>query len=487
MAADSSHPQGAARPQVAARTRQLLEAPVAATLLRLGAPNVLVMVAQASVGLIETYFIGRLGLDALSGVALVFPVVMLMQMMSAGAIGGGISSAIARALGARRTADANALVLHACVISVAFGLAFTAAALLGGAALYREMGGVGASLQVALVYSGWVFSGAVLIWLFNALASVVRGTGNMAVPAAVTSIGTVALVPLSPALIFGFGPLPACGVAGGAIALLLYYLLGTLWLARYIAQGRSVVVPHWRGFRVRWRMLAEILRIGVAGAISTVATNVSIAVATAFAGVYGPAAIAGYGTASRIEYLLVPLVFGLGGPLVAMVGTSIGADLRHRALHATWVGAAIVFALTESIGLAAAAFPATWIGLFSRSPEVIATGSLYLREVGPWYGFFGVGLVLYFASQGAGQLKWPVLGNLLRLAVAALGGWLAMRLGWGLAGVFAAQAAALFLYGLFNAACIAGGAWFGPLGWPRSTASLLRRVQARSPAPETAA
>lgn len=467
-------------PALAARTRQLLEAPIAATLLRLGAPNVAVMVAQASVGLIETYFIGKLGVDALSGVALVFPMVMLMQMMSAGAIGGGISSAIARALGARRTEDANELALHAGIVSIAFGLLFTLAAWTGGESLYARMGGRGDSLHVALTYSGWVFSGAVLIWLFNALASVVRGTGNMAVPAAVSSIGTLALIPLSPLLIFGLGPVPGVGVAGGAIALLLYYLLGTLWLARYIAAGRSIVAPRWRGFRLRRALLGDILGVGLAGAVSTVATNVSIAIATGLAGASGEAAIAGYGTAARLEYLLVPLVFGLGGPLVAMVGTCIGAGLRERALQAAWIGAALAILLTEAIGLVAATFPVAWLGIFSDDPAVIAAGALYLREVGPCYGFFGLGLVLYFASQGAGRLKWPVLGNLLRLAIAGAGGWLALRAEWGLAGVFAAQAAALVGYGLLNAAAIAGGAWFGRIGWPRRTASLLRRLDAGS-------
>ncbi|HZY18440.1 MAG TPA: MATE family efflux transporter [Ramlibacter sp.] len=465
----------AGSPALNPRTRQLLEGPVTSTLLRLGAPNVLVMVAQAGVGLIETYFIGRLGVDALSGVALVFPVVMLMQMMSAGAIGGGISSSIARALGARRLEDANALVLHACVISVGFGLLFTAAAWLGGRALYTAMGGVGGSLQVALTYSGWVFAGAVLVWLFNALASVIRGTGNMAMPALVTCVGTVVLVPLSPALIFGVGPIPPLGVAGGAIALLLYYAVGTLWLAAYVASGRSVVAPVLHGFRLRPALAADILRVGAAGAVSTLATNVAIAIATAFAGAYGPAAIAGYGIGSRIEYLLVPLVFGLGGPLVAMVGTCIGAGRRHRALSATWTGAALAFAVTEAIGLAAAAWPAAWIRLFSTDPAVIAAGSLYLRQVGPFYGFFAAGLLLYFASQGAGRLGWPVLGNLARLAVAALGGWLAVRLGWGLPGVFAAQAAALLVYAAVNTWAVAGGAWFGPVGWPRTPAALLQR------------
>jgi Na+-driven multidrug efflux pump len=90
------------------RTRALIEGPIAITLLRLAAPNVLVMLAQTSVGLVETYFIGKLGTDPLAGVALVFPVLMLMQMMSAGAMGGGISSAISRALGSGRRADAGA-------------------------------------------------------------------------------------------------------------------------------------------------------------------------------------------------------------------------------------------------------------------------------------------------------------------------------------------------------------------------------------------
>jgi putative MATE family efflux protein len=466
------------RPALDARTRRLLEAPIVPTLLRMGLPNVVVMVAQAAVGLIETFFIGKLGTDALSGVALVFPLVMLMQMMSAGAIGGGISSAIARALGAGRTADANSLVVHACLVAVGFGVVFTLAAWLGGEALYAGMGGVGPSLEVALTYSGWVFAGAVLVWLFNALASVVRGTGNMLVPAVVTCVGLIGLVPLSPALIFGFGPIPAFGVAGGAIALLLYYGLGTAWLAWYVASGRSVLVPRFAGFRLRKDLLGDILRLGIAGAVSTVATNVSIAIATGYAGAYGPAAVAGYGTASRLEYLLVPLVFGLGGPLVAMVGTCIGAGERHRALKATWIGAALVVAMTEAIGIVAALLPEAWIGLFSSNPEVIASGSLYLREVGPFYGFFGAGLVLYFASQGAGRLKWPVIGNLLRLAVAAGGGWLALREGWGLPGVFAAQAAALVVYGLLNVATTAGGAWFGPVGWPRSTTALLGRCSA---------
>ena len=391
-------------------------------------------------------------------------------------MGGGIASAIARALGARRRDDADALVLHALLIAAVFALVFMITVVAGGRWLYTRMGGSGGALDAALVYSNWVFGGALLVWLFNTLSAVIRGTGNMALPAYVTVAGAVLLLPLSPLLIFGWGPLPGLGIAGGAIALLLYYLAGSAVLAAYLWSPRSLLRPSLRGLQLRWALFADILRVGLVGTVSTVATNLAIGITTALVGAYGTAAIAGYGTASRLEYLLVPLVFGLGAPLVAMVGTCIGAGQRERALRATWIGAAIAFAMTEAIGLWAAAYPAAWLSLFNTEPAMIEAGSQYLRIVGPWYGFFGLGLVLYFASQGAGRLLWPVLGNIARLVVAVAGGWLALHGGYAIAGVFAAQAAAMVVYGIANAWTIAGGAWFGPVGWPRGMAALLRRL-----------
>jgi Na+-driven multidrug efflux pump len=304
-----------------------------------------------------------------------------------------------------------------------------------------------------------------------------RGTGNMAVPAFVTVAGMVVLIPLSPILIFGWGPIPGLGIAGGAAALLSYYLVGSIILAAYLWSSKSLLQPSLRNVRFRWPLFRDILRIGLIGTVSTVATNLAIGITTALVGGFGTAAIAGYGTASRLEYLLVPLVFGLGAPLVAMVGTCIGAGQRERALQATWTGAALAFAMAETIGLLAAAFPRAWLTLFDSDPAMLDAGSAYLQTVGPVYGFFGLGLVLYFASQRAGRLLWPVIGNMLRLVVAASFGWLALRWGGGLTHVFIAQGVALVVYGLVIAGSIAGGAWFGPVGWPRRTAVMLKRFR----------
>ena len=462
----SSRPEQGAAPATAQprnydpRTRLLLEAPIASTLVKLAAPNMLVMVAQASVGLIETYFIGKLGTDALAGVALVFPAVMLMQMMSAGAMGGGISSAIARALGAGRRNDADALTLHALVIAVLFGVVFMILGLAVGPRLYGAMGGSGPSLTAALVYSDVIFACAVLVWTFNSLANVIRGTGNMVVPAIVTCVGTAVLVPLSPCLIFGWGPFPRLGVAGGAVAVVTFYAAGCAILACYLWSGRGLVRLTLAGNGFRRALFSDILRVGLVAAIVTVGTNMAIGIATGLIGRFGSAAIAGYGTGSRLEYLLVPLVFGLGGPLVAIVGTNIGAGRADRALRAAWVGAAIAAALCETIGLSAALVPTAWLRLFDNNPAMLEAGSRYLQMVGPFYGLFGVGLALYFASQGAGRLAWPLAANLIRLLVAAGGGWLALQCDGGLAEVLAAQGIALAAFGLVSAAAVAAGAWF---------------------------
>ena len=174
----------------------------------------------------------------------------------------------------------------------------------------------------------------------------------------------------------------------------------------------------------------------------------------------GVDAVAGFGTGVRLEYLLIPLVFGLGAPLVALVGTNIGAGQQQRALHIALTGGALAFALTETVGLVAAIWPAQWLSLFSAEPSMIESGSAYLRIVGPAYGFFGLGLSLYFASQGAGRLFWPLFFGFLRVFISIVGGWLVLRWTGSLEWMFAALALGLVVFGTSVALAIRSGAWF---------------------------
>lgn len=444
---------------LSAQTRRLLDGPVAPALLRLAAPNVLVMMLQAAVSTLDAVYVGWLGSPALAGVSLVFPLVMLMQTMSAGGMGGGVASAVARALGAGRRADAHALVIHAILIALAMAAGFTTVLVLGGPALYRAMGGRGPALEAAIAYSNVLFAGAAAYWLFNTLGSVVRGTGNMVLPAAVMIANAFLYIVLSPALILGWGPCPRLGIAGAATASIASFGLGALALLIFLLSGRSLVTLRFRGVRLRRALFWDILRVGAPGALNTVLTNLTFVLLTGLVGPFGAAALAGYGMGARLEYLMIPLVFGLGSALVTMVGTNVGAGQVARAERIAWVGAGLAAAVTGSVGLLAAIFPGAWLGLFSTDPDVLAAGARYLTIVGPCYGFFGVGLALYFASQGAGRLAWPLMAGFSRLSIAALGGWLALHLGAGLSGLFIAIALALVVFGTTVVAALRAGAW----------------------------
>jgi putative MATE family efflux protein len=452
----------------------VLSGPITPTMLRLALPTIVVLVVQTMVGVAETYFVSFLGTDALAGVALAFPVVMLMQMMSNGGIGGGVSSAIARALGANRRADADALLWHAMILAGAFGFVFTAAAILGGPFLYRTMGGSGETLTAALTYSGIVFAGAIPIWMTALLSSALRGAGNVKVPAMVTLAGAAVVLPLSPAMIFGWGPFPRLGVAGGGAAFVTYYMLAALALVLFLRSRRSLL--QLKVSPLQGRHFKDILGVGLLSAIGTVQVNLTVTFVTAAVGRFGADAIAGYGIASRLEYILIPLLFGLGTAVVTMVGINIGAGQVARARRIAWSGAALAFGAAELIGLAVAIFPHAWLGLFSDDPRVLALGTLYLRTVAPFYGAIGLALVLYFAGQGARRVLWPVLAGTVRMVIAAFIGWSAVAwLGASLATLFQIIALAAVTYGVLTAAAMLGGRWDRHPASPPLASAQLRR------------
>lgn len=435
------------------RIRRLLEAPVLPTLLRLAFPNLAEAIARVAFITLDGYFVGWLGYDALAGVSLVFPLWLLMQTISAGAMGSGISSAIARSLGAGRQDDADALVMHAVAIGLVLSAVFTLIFVPLGPALYASMGGVGAALEAASTYSMVIFLGGVFIWMMNTLANVLRGTGNMVIPASAIVIAELVHVAVSPVLILGLGPVPRLGVTGAALAILASYLAGTLVLLVYLASGRAIVRFSWQTLRWQKRLFADILKVGGLSSLTAIqaqATNIALA---ALVGHFGTAAIAGFGAALRLEQLQLPIIFALGSAVVAMVGANMGAGRRARGAHIAWTGAAIAAVISGAIGLFGAVFAANWVGWFSREPAVMEVGTLYLRLLGPVYPFLGVGLVLFSASQGVGKVVGPFLCATTRLIFVAVGGWLVVDvIGGGLNGLFAVAAAATVVLGISVAA-----------------------------------
>ena len=431
------------------KTQALLAAPIVPTLLRLSAPGVLLVAFQSMVSVGDTYFVGRLGTEPLAGLALVFPLIMLLQMTSAGAMGGGVSSAIARALGSGRAAAARRLVVHALVIAVAMGVGFTALVLLFGPWIYAVLGGKGETLGNALRYSNIVFAGAITVWVANTLSSVLRGSGNMLTPALTLIAAAVIHLPLSGLLV------GRIGIAGAGIAYVTTFSIAALVMAAIVFRRSSVLRPQRGDWTLERRVFREILRVGGISMLSALQTVLTAVIITGFVGRFGAAALAGYGVGLRLELLQIPLVFAVGQALVVLVGTHIGAGRPERARQIAWAGAALAASISLAIGISVSIFPLAWVGLFSGDAAVLASGSQYLRTVAPFYPLLAVGIALYFASQGAGQVLRPVLAGTVRLALVIAGGTMVVSL----QGVFIVIAAAMMVFGALTLWVVATAKW----------------------------
>jgi len=436
------------------RTERLLSAPILPTLARLSAPGLLLVLFQTMVSIGDTYFVSKLGTEPLAGLALVFPLLMLLQMTSAGAMGGGVSSAIARALGAGEAAMARRLLVHALVIAAAMAGAFTVLLLAFGRPVYALLGGRGAALEAALAYSNIIFAGAATVWLANTLASVLRGSGNMVVPAVALVAAAVVHVPLSGLLV------GRIGIAGAAIAYVTTFGIAAAAMAAFVLRRSSPLRPGAADLRLEPRLFREILRVGLISTVSAVQTVLTAVILTGIVGRFGAPALAGYGVGVRLELLQIPLVFAVGQAMVALVGTHVGAGRIARARAIAWTGAAVACTASLAIGAAVWLFPLAWVGLFSVDPGVLDAGTRYLRIVAPCYPFLALGISLYFAAQGAGQVLRPVLAGTARLAIILSGAFLlSISQLLTLNAIFALIAAAMLAFGALSALAVAKARW----------------------------
>jgi len=439
----------------------LLSEPILPTLLRLTLPNLAAMLVTALVAICETAYVGILGTTELAAIALAFPMVMLMQMLSAGAMGGGVSSAISRALGAGDAVRAEALARHAVAIGAVAGLCFSVLFRAFGSPVLRALGGSGPVLSAALSYANIALSGAILTWLLNTVASIIRGTGNMRVPSLALLASSALQIVLGGTLGLGIGPFPRFGLAGVAAGLIVASASSTLFLLWFLHSGRARVrltLPRlWAP--LRREMLADILKVGAVSALGPLQVVLTVLILTRLVAGFGTAALAGYGIGARLEFLLVPIVFAIGVAGVPMVGMAMGAHDVARARRVAWTAAGVAVLVLGTIGVVITIAPDLWSRLFTSDPAVRAAANLYLRWAAPGFPFVGLGLSLYFASQGSGKVLSPVLAGTIRLAMIATGGLLLMLADAPAWSLFALVGASMTAFGLAVAAAVYLTSW----------------------------
>src|ERR1700719_3582144 len=290
----------------------LIDASILSTLLRLAWPNVIALSAGTCVVIAEASYIGGSGVEPLAAMALVFPFAILTMTMSGGAMGGGVASAIARALGSGDVDRASALASHALLIGFCFGLLFMAGMLIFGPALLEMIGGRGGVLAHAIAYTQVFFSGAVLPWLMNSMAGILRGTGNMKLPSMMILCAAVLQVVCGGALGLGIGPVPQFGMRGVAAGAMIAFSVSISVMAWYLFSGRARVVPKISGLKIQWAMLADILKVGAVSFFSPLQSVLTISIFTHLLARFGTEILAGYGIGARLEFLLTSVSFAIG-------------------------------------------------------------------------------------------------------------------------------------------------------------------------------
>ncbi len=437
----------------------LLSALILPTLLRFALPNMAAMLSTALAAIAETTYVGSFGVASLAAMALVFPMIMLQQMMSAGAMGGGVSSAVSRALGAGDTSRANALAVHAMWIGLGAGAAYMALMLVFGPTIYAMLGGSGDALTQAVAYSNVAFVGSIGVWLTNTFSSVIRGSGNMKVPSATFLAVSVTQVLVGGALGLGWGPFPRWGMPGVAAGQVIAYGAGAVFLYFYLRSSGSRVRLAVSTTPVKRELLRDILKVGALACISPVQTVLTILILTRLVAQFGTNTLAGYGIGTRLEFLLVPIAFAIGVASVPLVGMAIGAGKIARARRVAWTAAAVATVVLGLLGLLLALAPDLWTNLFTQDASVVSSAAVYFHWAGPAYGLFGLGLCLYFSSLGAGKVGGPVLAGTLRLAVVAIGGWMLAAAQMPPWTIFALVALGMAAYGLAMVVAVRATSW----------------------------
>ncbi len=444
------------------RLALLLQAPSARVLWRLAAPNVVTAALMVAVPIADAWFVGQLGTEALASLALVFPLQSLMLMMAGGAIGGGTASAVARALGAGDQAAADAAAWHAIVIGLVMATLYMVVLGLFARPVFSLFGAQAAVLDGAVAYAWIAFGGAASVWALQICFAILRGSGDTVTPARAAIGSSLVQVCLSGALTLGWGPFPKMGVIGPAIAIVIAMAGGAAYMAWQLVRsgGSSQRVVRLRPHRLAWKPARSILQVGAIGLLNSLTIAFTVVVVTRLVAEYGTAALAGYGLGSRLELLLTPLVFGIGGALTGAVGANIGAKQYSRTRRLAWSGTVVAGLVTGAMGVTVAIYPSLWLNLFTADAAAYAMGGLYLLIAGPFFGLFGAGQALGVASQGTGRLGLRVLVGGLGFACAAGGGLMVVSLSLPVGWLFACVATGLAVTGIGLGLCLQ----FSP-GW----------------------
>lgn len=425
---------------------KLTDGSVGRHLLAMALPVLLGIFAMMGQGLIDAYFLGRVGDRALAAYAFSFPILMIVTSVAIG-MGAGTSSVVARAIGAYDMRRARRLATDSLLLSFLVTLAFCIVGVLTIDPLFRLLGAPDDMIPLIRSFMRILYSGVPFVVVGMVGMASMRATGDTRLPSMLMIMGAILNVVLDPIFIFGLGPIPALGLNGAATAALLArgaIFVGALYLLRWRADMISFNRPDPAELRKSWR---DILHVGIPAAGTNAIVPIATAIITALIAVYGPEAVAGFGVASRIESLVLVMFYALSAVIGPFVGQNLAAGKTDRILEALhlcmWFCVVAGLTIAGMLALAANFLPT----LFSDNTEVVGVAKSFLLIAPLGYAGYGLVMTINASFNGLGNPLPGVVVSLMRTVLLYVPLALLGRHLYGITGIFAAYATANVITG----------------------------------------
>jgi putative MATE family efflux protein len=419
-------------------------------LLRTAGFMLVTMLSQTLYLLVDLYWVGHLGKEAVAAVGLAanlsFVVLSLSQVL-----GVGTTTLIAHAAGARDRERARAVFHQALWLAALAAILYYVASQAGRAAYVRSFAADQVTAALADDYLLWFNGALALQFLLATMAAALRGTGAFRAPMVVQVVTDVINIVLAPVLIFGWGFGPGIGATGAAIASLVAIAVGIGWLLREFLRHDAYLHLRVADARPRPALWRPLIAIGLPAGAEFGLTAVFMFVVYAVARPFGAAAQAGFGIGLRLVQALFLPVVALGFSVAPVAGQNVGARRFDRVRQTLRTAAGLSVSLMAIVGVALQFLAPTLVGAFSADAAVIAVGADYLRIVG--CGFAGSGIVFVTSSlfQALGWTLPPLLTSTVRnVAVLVPVLWLAARPGFDLRVIWYLSLAAVLLHAAAN-------------------------------------
>lgn len=374
------------------------------------------MVFQALYVLVDLFWVGRLGTDAVAAVGisanLSFVVLAISQML-----GVGTTTVVSHAAGRREHVQATYLFNQSQVLSMGAGVIFLAVAMSFRTSYAAALSADAAMQTLTEEYLLWFIPAMALQFAIVAMGAALRGTGNFKPGMIVQTASVIINIVLAPVLIFGWGPFPAMGVSGAAVATFVAVVVGMIWISFYFVDRDAYLRFHCSDWKPEFRVWGQMLKIGLPAGVEFGLMGVYMVVVYAISRRFGAAAQAGFGVGFRIvQSVFLPIV-ALGFAVAPVAGQNFGAKQgdRVRAVFKTAASIAAAFMLPAGIGVYLAA--PQLIGIFSSDPEVLQVGVDYLHIVTLNFVASGITFVSASMFQGMGNTLPSLATSCLRIIV----------------------------------------------------------------------